>query len=133
MDDLPGLDLDALTRWLDLSAPDLRSGALTASLITGGRSNLTYRVTDGASVYALRRPPLSHVLPTAHDMRREFRVISALQATAVPVPRALGLCEDPEVNGPLFYVMEFVDGHIVRDAATAERALDEAARRNAGR
>ena len=81
---------------------------------------------------ALRRPPLSHVLPTAHDMAREYRVITALGPTAVPVPETFGLCEDPEVNGQPFYVMEFVDGHIIRDAGAAERDLDDAARRRAG-
>ena len=102
-------------------------------LIAGGRSNLTYEVTDAAGHrYALRRPPLSHVLPTAHDMRREHRVISALEPTPVPVPRTFGLCDDTEVNGAPFYVMEFVDGHILRDAASVE-VLDEAARRRAGR
>jgi aminoglycoside phosphotransferase (APT) family kinase protein len=102
-------------------------------LIAGGRSNLTYRVTDDVGhVYALRRPPLSHVLPTAHDMAREHRVISALGQTPVPVPVTIGLCQDDAVNDRPFYVMEFVEGHILRDAATAERALDPAARRRAG-
>ena len=102
-------------------------------LIAGGRSNLTYRVTDGAGrAYALRRPPLSHVLPTAHDMAREYRVITALGPTAVPVPATFGLCEDEAVNGAPFYVMEFVDGHILRDAATAETAFDVGARTRIG-
>jgi aminoglycoside phosphotransferase (APT) family kinase protein len=65
-------------------------------------------------------------------MAREYRVISALGATAVPVPVTFGLCEDESVNGQPFYVMEFVEGHIVRDAETAERDLDVAARRRAG-
>jgi len=106
---------------------------LRFELIAGGRSNLTYRVTDAAGRrYALRRPPLSHVLPTAHDMAREYRVISALGPTDVPVPITYGLCEDESVNGRPFYVMEFVDGHIVRDAETAQRVLDVDARRRAG-
>ena len=106
---------------------------LSFTLIAGGRSNLTYRVEDSAgNVYALRRPPLSHVLPTAHDMSREHRVITALGPTDVPVPRTFGLCTDAEVNGQPFYVMEFVDGHIVRTAADAESSLDAAARRRAG-
>jgi aminoglycoside phosphotransferase (APT) family kinase protein len=83
---------------------------VTGELITGGKSNLTYRITDGASVWALRRPPLAHVLPSAHDMAREFRVISALGGTDVPVPRAIALCQDPEVLGAPFYLMSFVDG-----------------------
>ena len=106
---------------------------LRFELIAGGRSNLTYRVTDDhGRHFALRRPPRSHVLPTAHDMAREYRVISALGPTVVPVPATFGLCQDEAVNGRPFYVMEFVDGHIVRDAETAERDLDLAARRRAG-
>jgi aminoglycoside phosphotransferase (APT) family kinase protein len=99
-----------LTKWLDGEQPGLRSGPVTGELITGGKSNLTYRITDGASVWALRRPPLAHVLPSAHDMAREFRVISALGGTDVPVPRAIALCRDPEVLGAPFYLMSFVDG-----------------------
>ena len=73
-------------------------------------------MTDAAGhAYALRRPPVSHVLATAHDMAREHTVISALQATDVPVPRTLGLCTDTGVNGAPFYVMSFVEGHILRD------------------
>jgi aminoglycoside phosphotransferase (APT) family kinase protein len=99
-----------LTKWLDGEQPGLRAGPVTGELITGGKSNLTYRITDGASVWALRRPPLAHVLPSAHDMAREFRVISALGGTDVPVPRAIALCRDPEVLGAPFYLMSFVDG-----------------------
>jgi aminoglycoside phosphotransferase (APT) family kinase protein len=99
-----------LTKWLDGEQPGLRAGPVTGELITGGKSNLTYRITDGASVWALRRPPLAHVLPSAHDMAREFRVISALGGTDVPVPRAIALCQDPEVLGAPFYLMSFVDG-----------------------
>ncbi len=110
------------------------AGALapfTFELIAGGRSNLTYKVTDAAGhAMALRRPPMSHVLPTAHDMAREHTVITALGGTAVPVPRTLGLCTDPEVNGAPFYVMSFVEGHILRDEAAAAE-LDEGARAHA--
>jgi len=68
----------------------------------------------------VRRPPLAHVLPTAHDMAREYRVLSALQNTGIPVPRVIDLCEDAEVIGARFYVMEWVDGHVVRDVLPAE-------------
>jgi aminoglycoside phosphotransferase (APT) family kinase protein len=83
-------------------------------LIAGGRSNLTFRVTgaDGAR-FVLRRPPLGHVLATAHDMAREHRIIAAVGTTGVPVPPALGLCTDLEVNGAPFYVMGFVDGEVL--------------------
>jgi aminoglycoside phosphotransferase (APT) family kinase protein len=105
-----GLDLDALARWLDGRAPGLLEGPLEASLITGGKSNLTYAVTDGRRDVIVRRPPLGHVLATAHDMAREHRVISALAGTAVPVPATHGLCEDDTVVGAPFYVMERVAG-----------------------
>jgi aminoglycoside phosphotransferase (APT) family kinase protein len=127
-----GIDAERVAGWFSSHVAGSEP-PLSFALIAGGRSNLTYRVTDAAdNVYALRRPPLSHVLPTAHDMAREYRVISALGATAVPVPVTYGLCEDPEVNGQPFYVMEFVDGHIIRDAKAAEHDLDEAARQRAG-
>ncbi|MGW3632130.1 phosphotransferase family protein [Streptomyces sp. NPDC005122] len=112
----PGLDLDRLRGLLDGERPGLTHGPLTGRLIEGGRSNLTYAVTDGTTRWVVRRPPLGHVLATAHDMKREHRVISALHPTAVPVPRPVLLCEDVEVLGAPFYVMEFVDGTPYRTA-----------------
>ncbi|MFD7061008.1 phosphotransferase family protein [Streptomyces sp. NPDC059906] len=112
----PGLDLDRLRVLLDRERPGLVSGTLSGRLIEGGRSNLTYAVTDGTARWVVRRPPLGHVLATAHDMRREHRVISALHPTDVPVPRPVLLCEDEEVLGAPFYVMEFVDGTPYRTA-----------------
>ena len=127
-----GIDAEPVARWLAAEVPGCKP-PLSFELIAGGRSNLTYRVRDSAGhVFALRRPPLSHVLPTAHDMGREYRVISALGPTPVPVPRTFALCSDIEVNRAPFYVMEFVDGLILRDAATAEQGLDDAARHRAG-
>jgi aminoglycoside phosphotransferase (APT) family kinase protein len=102
-------------------------------LISGGRSNLTYAVTDAAGrKIVLRRPPVSHVLSTAHDMAREYRVICALRDTEVPVAPALAFCADEAVNGRPFYLMEFVEGHVLRDVAGTEAILDEARRRVAG-
>ncbi|WP_431946588.1 phosphotransferase family protein [Actinacidiphila sp. bgisy167] len=106
----PGLDLERLRRHLDAGRPGLTAGALEGELIKGGRSNLTYTVTDNVSRWVVRRPPLGHVLATAHDMAREHRVISALRDTPVPVPGAVLLCEDPSVIGAPFYVMDFVEG-----------------------
>ncbi|MEU5421143.1 phosphotransferase family protein [Streptomyces sp. NPDC020667] len=112
----PGLDLDRLRGHLEQELPGLVRGPLSAELIEGGRSNLTYAVTDGTGRWVVRRPPLGHVLATAHDMRREHRVISALHPTPVPVPRALLLCEDESVVGAPFYVMDFVAGTPYRSA-----------------
>ncbi|MEA2312877.1 MAG: hypothetical protein QOE28_2845 [Solirubrobacteraceae bacterium] len=100
------------------------------ALISGGKSNLTYRVQCDAGEVVLRRPPLGHVLPTAHDMRREHRVLQALDGTAVPVPRVLHL---GGADGPLgvdFYVMERVLGHVCRNALPAGYA-DRSANRAA--
>ncbi|NGN66638.1 phosphotransferase family protein [Streptomyces sp. A7024] len=116
----PGLDPEALRRHLDRTRPGLVSGPLRARLIEGGRSNLTYEVTDGSGRWVVRRPPLGHVLATAHDMRREHRVISALHPTPVPVPETVLLCEGQEgeeVLGAPFYVMEFVEGTPYRAVA----------------
>lgn len=112
----PGLDPERLRGHLDRERPGLVGGPLSARLIEGGRSNLTYLVDDGAQHWVVRRPPLGHVLATAHDMKREFRVISALYPTAVPVPEPLLLCEDPDVLGAPFYLMEYVTGTPYRTA-----------------
>jgi aminoglycoside phosphotransferase (APT) family kinase protein len=111
----------ALTEWIDrIRPPGLSpSGPLRAELITGGRSNLTYRITDGTRIWVLRRPPLGHVLPTAHDMSREFRVISALAGTDVPVPAPLVLCTEVDVLGAPFYVMDHVEGTVLDEARLA--------------
>ncbi|MEU1023131.1 phosphotransferase family protein [Streptomyces sp. NPDC005904] len=112
----PGLDLDQLRAHLDRERPGLVGGPLTARLIEGGRSNLTYAVTDGTERWVVRRPPLGHVLATAHDMKREHRVIEALHPTEVPVPAPVLLCADESVIGAPFYVMEHVDGTPYRTA-----------------
>ncbi len=112
-----GVDLEALRGWFSREVEGAGDGALWAELIAGGRSNLTYVVGDGASVWVLRRPPLGHVLPTAHDMAREYTVLRALADTDVPVPRALAFCDDADVNGAPFYVMSKVDGVILRTPA----------------
>jgi aminoglycoside phosphotransferase (APT) family kinase protein len=127
--ELPGIDLPALERWLDGARPGLRAGPLAGEVIAGGKSNLTYRVTDGASVWALRRPPLAHVLPTAHDMAREFRVLAALDDTDVPVPTPLVLCQDERVLGAPFYLMRFVDGLVLDHPDVLDRVDRETARR----
>jgi aminoglycoside phosphotransferase (APT) family kinase protein len=128
--ELPGVDLAALGRWLDAERPGLRTAELSGEVIAGGKSNLTYRITDGTSTWALRRPPLAHVLPTAHDMAREFRVVSALAGTAVPVAPAVALCQDPEVLGAPFYLMGFVDGVVLDKPALLRELAPDAATRS---
>jgi aminoglycoside phosphotransferase (APT) family kinase protein len=128
MTDVPtGIDAPPVTAWLADNV-DRVEPPFTFELIAGGHSNLTYKVTgvDGAAV-VLRRPPLGHVLATAHDMAREHKIISGVGRTDVPVPEALGVCEDDAVNGAPFYVMTFVEGDVLHDDKVAA-ALPEAER-----
>lgn len=126
----PGIRRANVTAWFEANAPGVVP-PLSFGLIAGGRSNLTFRVDDTAGhSWVLRRPPLGHVLATAHDMGREYRIISALAGTDVPVPPAVGLCEDEAVNEAPFYVMDFVEGEVLRDKASAEN-ISPAARRRA--
>ena len=115
-----GIDPGPVTAWILERRPDLVE-PLDFEMITGGASNLTFRVTDRAGTkLVLRRPPTGHVLASAHDMAREHRIMAALQDTAVPVPPLVGLCQDEPVNGADFYVMDFVEGKIVFDRADGE-------------
>ncbi len=130
--DVPGIDPAPLTAWLEAHVAGLRP-PLRFELITGGHSNLTFRVTDDRGEhYVLRRPPLGAVIATAHDMAREHRIIAALAPTPVPVPPALALCEDDAVNGAPFYVMAFIDGHVLASAAQVESHFDPGARQRIG-
>jgi aminoglycoside phosphotransferase (APT) family kinase protein len=124
----PGLDLEALAGYLGPMVGGL-ARPLRGEVIPGGRSNLTYVVDDGERRFVVRRPPLAHVLPTAHDMAREYRVLEALQDTGIPVPRVIALCDDDSVIGARFYVMEWIDGHVVRDALPVEFPDTREARR----
>ncbi|MET0756758.1 MAG: phosphotransferase family protein [Mycobacterium sp.] len=112
---LDGLGLDALDRHLrDAGIP--RAGELRAELISGGRSNLTFLVSDDASKWVLRRPPLHGLTPSAHDMAREYRVVAALEDTPVPVARAVTMRDDDSVLGAPFQMVEYVPGRVVRHA-----------------
>ncbi len=115
--DLRGLDLAAFHRWYDAQRPGELGADLRGSILAGGKSNLTYEVTDGATVRVVRRPPLGHVQATAHDMGREFTAMRGLADTAVPVPETYALCRDESVIGSEFYVMEKVEGTPFRTAA----------------
>jgi aminoglycoside phosphotransferase (APT) family kinase protein len=127
-----GIDEQNVSKWFMEHVPEVEL-PLEFTLIAGGRSNLTFKVDDAAGHrWALRRPPVSHVLPTAHDMSREHRIISALGPAGVPVATAIGLCTDEAVNQAPFYVMEFVDGHILRSAEQVEAAFPVPARAGIG-
>ena len=96
---MKGIDEDRVNAWFESEVLGAEP-PLEFELITGGHSNLTYKVTDAAGKrYVLRRPPTGAVIATAHDMAREFRIISAVARTRVPVPPAVGLCQDESVNG----------------------------------
>ena len=126
-----GINAETVTAWVAERIDGLKP-PLTFKLIAGGHSNLTYQFTDstGAS-YVLRRPPLGHVLESAHDMGREHRIISALAGTDVPVPATYGLCDDVEVNGAPFFLMKFVDG-VVPHEPEISATIPLAERRSAG-
>ncbi|RJL32650.1 phosphotransferase family protein [Bailinhaonella thermotolerans] len=116
--DVPGVDQRRLSAWMSANTPDLEAPE-RVSLISGGKSNLTYRLDTPGRALVLRRPPLGHVLPTAHDMRREWRVISALHGTAVPVPEPVAFCGDEDVLGAPFYLMAYVEGTAIVDEKDA--------------
>ncbi len=130
MSDTPGLDPGRVDAWLrdrlELVQPPIRY-----ELIPAGGSNLTYRVSDGAgATWALRRPPVTAVLATAHDVEREWRIIEALgRASDVPVPPGVAYCADPEVTGAPFYVMGFMEGRILRTEADGAALSPKQARR----
>ncbi|MCP2334685.1 phosphotransferase family protein [Actinomadura rupiterrae] len=129
---VPGIDVPRLAAWLARELPGSgRIGGI--DLIAGGRSNLTYAITlagGDRDRIVLRRPPLGHVLPTAHDMAREYRVLSALgtYGSGVPVPAALALCEDETVIGARFYLMDYVEGRVLRTREDAADLTPEQAR-----
>ena len=130
-EDLPGIRRDAVERFFATHVPG-GAGPLQFSLISGGRSNITYRVDAAGGTWVLRRPPLGHVLPTAHDMAREYRVIAALGGTDVPVARAIALCEDTTVNDAPFYVMGHVEGVVLETKLPPGFAETEAERARIG-
>jgi aminoglycoside phosphotransferase (APT) family kinase protein len=129
---VPPINETRLSEWITSHVAEA-VGPMVFEAIVGGGSNLTFRVFDSAGhQWALRRPPLGHILATAHDMAREVRIISALAPSPVPVPAIAGYCDDPDVTGAPFYLMTFVEGHVIRNLAStagmtsqdADRATD---------
>lgn len=122
------LDEAALHAYLTAHAPEVPLGAtLTATPFEGGQSNPTFAIASGDRRYVLRKKPPGKLLPSAHQVEREYRIIKALAQTAVPVPKALHLCEDEAVIGTPFYVMQHLDGRILRDPALPEVPRDDRA------
>jgi aminoglycoside phosphotransferase (APT) family kinase protein len=119
------LDLESLRSYLAVVLAEPPEGDLSARLVPGGRSNPTFEISDGAKSWILRRPPFGLVLPTAHDMAREYRVLSALRDSLVPVPTTLAYCMDPEVLGAPFYLMEKIEGVTMRNHADTALMTDE--------
>ncbi len=132
MNEAVGIDVEHVTQWFQEHVPGA-AVPLDFLLIAGGRSNLTFKVTDGAGhAWVLRRPPTGHALPADTGMATEHRIISALAPSPVPVPPLIGLCTDSGVNGEPFYVMGYVDGHVLRDAKIAQALYTPVQRRAIG-
>ena len=125
--EVPGLPRAGFTAWAREHLPQLGDG-WRAEVISGGLSNITYRVRGEHGTVIVRRPPMGTLLPSAHDMTREHRVLSALQDTDVPVPEVLAFTDDPEVVGAPFYVMAEVPGDVFREPSQTA-ALDAEQRR----
>ncbi|MEH3047740.1 phosphotransferase family protein [Sphingomonas adhaesiva] len=113
------LDTDRLAAWMREHVPGF-DGPLTYAKFAGGQSNPTYKLMTPGTNYVLRRKPMGELLPSAHQVDREYRVMAALHPTGFPVPRQYGLCEDDGVIGSAFYVMEMVDGRTIWDGTMPE-------------
>ena len=123
------LDLPSLARWIR-DAGEPVTGSLRGTRVGQGQSNLTYRIDDEAGrTWIARRPPLGHLLASAHDVAREHRIIAALQSTGVPVPATIGVCEDPAVADVPVVIMEHVEGTVIDDEEAARKLGPEARRR----
>ena len=116
--------VEALSGWVAAHVEEA-SGPIVVTHLSGGSSNLTFRVRDDANDWVLRRPPMGRLLATANDMGREYRVQEGLGRSDVPVATTVAMCEDPDVLGVPFYLMTFVEGTVYSDA-DAVTGLDEA-------
>ena len=110
------IDAARVAAWMEANVPGAR-GPVTLSKFKGGQSNPTYRVESPGGTFVLRRQPFGKLLPSAHAVDREYRLIAGLHPTGFPVPRPYGLCEDAEVIGSKFYMMELVSGRNLWDGA----------------
>jgi aminoglycoside phosphotransferase (APT) family kinase protein len=128
----PLVDVPSLRRYLDRTLPGDDGVELEVERHLAGHSNETFFLRRGAERFVLRRPPRGAFLPTAHDVVREFRVLSALDGTPVRTPRPVLLCEEPEVIGAPFYLMEHVDGVVIRTDLPHAFADDVPARKGIG-
>jgi aminoglycoside phosphotransferase (APT) family kinase protein len=127
-----GIDSDVLSGWIRAHLGHW-FGPARAVAITGGQSNLTYRVDDASGrSCVVRRPPLGERLATAHDVGREYRVLAALRDTEVPVPRVVGFCDNNDILGAPFYVMHYIEGLVLRTEYEFRAALIEPSRSHAG-
>lgn len=121
------LDTAKLSTWMEANVPGF-AGPLTYAKFAGGQSNPTYKLMTPARNYVLRRKPMGELLPSAHQVDREYRVMKALNGTGFPAPEQFGLCEDDGVIGSAFYVMDMVDGRTIWDGSfpgmTAEQRRD---------
>ena len=118
-------DEKALTDFMEKNVQDF-VGPLSIEEFKGGQSNPTYLVKTKTQSYVLRRKPPGKLLKSAHAVDREYRVITALNNTDVPVPKTFALCEDTEVIGTSFYLMEFMDGRVLWDPSMEESDAEEA-------
>lgn len=126
---MEGIKEPQVSNWISRNVADFRA-PYDFQLIAGGRSNLTFQVTDAdGKRVILRRPPISHVLPTAHDMTREHRILTGLDKVVFPSPKPIALCLDSEVNDYPFYIMEKVEGHILKEEKYVDSTFPEASDR----
>lgn len=124
---VPGLNIEALSKWMNSRVDGALAGPLVGSLMSGGRSNPTFSLTDGERDWVLRRQPFGDIPRGAHDMRREFTVLRALEGSGVPVPRVIGLENEAGVLDSSFYVMERLEGETMRTQEDTKQ-LSEAQR-----
>lgn len=124
LEQVQDLDVAKLTAWLEANVAGFE-GPISYAKFPGGQSNPTYRIDSASGAYVLRRKPFGPLLPSAHAVDREYRLIAGLHPTGFPVPRPYGLCEDEGVVGSAFYVMELVPGATYWDGALPDKTPEQ--------